>query len=350
MPVKVGGSYVSEAAYSYAKAQMEEGASGSGIMKSLSEKFPDLKFSIGAKPFSGTGTNNVSISPKILKQMENDPEKRLEYEALLYDISHTDLANGRSLTSAGWVIGDDGGLRAWSISRQDAHKESSVRRTGEKNWWRELLKKIKEKAEKRLAEERKAAAVVDISDSGKETLAIHQNGAAKISFADSNELAKYLFQNYDVVKGGMTKISSKYLRDCVNDGDKLTSLFDKLSAADSAFKERQDDVGFQGMRVMIDEDGEMTLESSKSTIGFNGEKIKRQIAAASTQGDMKVVLSLLEQDIQELEDGLKQNMCDEAEVEKAKKLLEEAKQKMALLPNRPPTPAEQSRMAVNMLI
>lgn len=369
MPVKVGGSYVSEAAYSYAKAQMEEGKSESDAMKSLSEKFPSLKFSMGTKPFSGAGTNNVSISPKILKQMEKDPEKRLEYEALIYDISNTDLAQGRNLKSAGWIIGDDGGLRAWSISGQDMHKESSVKRTGEKNWWREflekphkkksspmkeaqekLLEKSKEKAERRLADERKAAAVVDISDNGKETLAIHRNDAAKISFADSNELVKYLFQNYEVVKGGMTKISFKYLRDCVKDGDKLQSLFDNLSAADSSLKERRGEVGFQGMKITIDEDGEVTVESSKSTIGFNGEKIKRQMAAAATQGDMRAVLALLEQDIQELEDGLKRNMCDEAEVEKAKELLEEAKQKMATLPSRPSTPAEQSRMTVNMLI
>ncbi len=369
MPVKVGGSYVSEAAYSYAKAQMDEGNSESGVMKSLSEKFPNLKFSVGTKPFSGAGTNNVSISPKILKQMEKDPEKRLEYEALIYDISHTDLAQGRNLKSAGWIIGDDGGLSAWSISGQDTRKESSVKRTGEKNWWRallekphkkksgawkeaqeKLLEKSKERAEQRLAEEKKSAALVDISVDGRAALALGQTNPAKSAFADSDELTKYLFQNYNVVKMGMTKISSQYLRACVQDEDKLKSLFENLSAADSAYKERQGEIGFQGMKVTIDENGEVTMESSKSTVTINEEKRRRQIAAAATQGDLKAIMTLLEQDLQEVEDGLKQNMCDAAEVEKAKKLLEEAKQKMASLPNRAPTPAEQSRMSVNMLI
>ena len=369
MPVKVGGSYVSEAAYSYAKAQMDEGNSESGVMKSLSEKFPNLKFSVGTKPFSGAGTNNVSISPKILKQMEKDPENRLEYEALLYDISHTDLAQGRNLKSAGWIIGDDGGLRAWSVSSQDTRKESSVERTGEKNWWRallekphkkksgawkeaqeKLLEKSKERAEQRLAEEKKSAALVDISVDGRAALALGQTNPAKSAFADSDELTKYLFQNYNVVKMGMTKISSQYLRACVQDEDKLKSLFENLSAADSAYKERQGEIGFQGMKVTIDENGEVTMESSKSTVTINEEKRRRQIAAAATQGDLKAIMTLLEQDLQEVEDGLKQNMCDAAEVEKAKKLLEEAKQKMASLPNRAPTPAEQSRMSVNMLI
>ena len=49
MPVKVGNSYVSEAAYEYAKSQTDESAT----LKSLSEKFPNLKFSIGTKPFNG---------------------------------------------------------------------------------------------------------------------------------------------------------------------------------------------------------------------------------------------------------------------------------------------------------
>ena len=371
MPVKVGGSYVSEAAYSYAKAQMDEGNVDSSVMKSLSEKFSKLKFSTGTKPFSGTGTNNVSISPKILKQMEKDPEKRLEYEALIYDISNTDLAQGRNPKSAGWIIGDDGGLSAWSVSGQDTRNQSSVKRTGARNWWRELLEnphkkpkksralkeaqeklleKSKERAEQQRADERKAAALVDITVNGREAFTLGQTNLVKNSFADSNELTKYLFQNYDIVKRGMTKISSKYLRDCVQDEDKLQSLFENLSAADSVLKERQGEIGFQGMKVTIDENGEVIMESSKSTIGFNGEKIRRQMAAAATQGDMKAVLALLEQDIQELEDGLKQNMCDAAEVEKAKELLEEAKQRMASLPNRAPTPAEQSRMSVNLLI
>jgi hypothetical protein len=54
--------------------------------------------------------------------------------------------------------------------------------------------------------------------------------------------------------------------------------------------------------------------------------------------------------LQQVEDGLKQNMCDEAEVAKAKKLLELAKERMGRLPDRAPNPAEQSAMTVNMLI
>ena len=75
MPVKVGASFVSEAAYEFAKArraEKEEGKEekGKGVLKDLKEKYPGLNITVGTGPFSGTGTNNLSISPKILKQME----------------------------------------------------------------------------------------------------------------------------------------------------------------------------------------------------------------------------------------------------------------------------------------
>ncbi|MBQ1462299.1 MAG: hypothetical protein IIZ16_09780, partial [Selenomonas sp.] len=100
----------------------------------------------------------------------------------------------------------------------------------------------------------------------------------------------------------------------------------------------------------VDDDGEMTMESSKRTVSINEDKRRRQIAAAATRGDMQAVLAILEQDLQELEDGYKQNACDAAEVEKAKKLIEQAKEQMGRLPDRPPTMEEASAQTINMLI
>ncbi|MBQ1415824.1 MAG: hypothetical protein IIY91_00670, partial [Selenomonas sp.] len=40
-------------------------------------------------------------------------------------------------------------------------------------------------------------------------------------------------------------------------------LFDTLRAADESYASRKDEVGFQGMRVIIDDEGEVTMESSK---------------------------------------------------------------------------------------
>lgn len=324
MPVKVGGSYVSEAAYSFAKARATDKKEDSDVMKSLAEKFPNLKFSVGTAPFAGTGTNNVSISSQILKQMEQDPEKRMEYEALIYDIAHTDVTGGntpgRKLKSYGFIIEDDGGLRSWSISEYDdgnRRQQSHLKRSDKKNWWQDMLGKPREKKKK---------------------------------FANTNELTKYLQENFSMVKAGMAKISGKYLQKCLTDEESRLKLFDNLRAAEDTYNSRKDEVGFQGMQVTIDEDGEMTMTSSKTTVSLNEEKRRRQIAAAATQRDMQSVVALLEQDLQQLEDGLRLNQCDAAEVEKAKKLLEQAKERMGRLPDRAATPAEQNAMTVNMLI
>ena len=94
MPVRVGNSYVTEAALAFAQKSAAEsvdkektkGKGTSGVLAELAEKFPKLKFTVGTRPFSGSGMGNVAISPKILREMEKDPAKREEYEALLYDM------------------------------------------------------------------------------------------------------------------------------------------------------------------------------------------------------------------------------------------------------------------------
>jgi len=351
MPVKVGGSYVSEAAYNYAKTQAADRKADSGVVQDLAEKFPNMKFSIGTAPFAGTGTNNVSISPQILKQMEHDPDKRIEYEALIYDIAHTDLAQGRKLKSAGFIIGNDGGLRAWSVSQSDngiSWRQSPLKRGDNQNWWEKMLAPRRKKNVSKLSNKQKAV-TVELSTKAQANLAAKGQTASR-TFVDTNDLGKYLQANYAIYKQGMANISSRYLAKCLTNKDEQQKLFDNLQAADAALQEKQGEIGFQGMRIRIDENGEMTMESSKSTVAINEEKSRRQIAAAATKGDMKRVLALLRQDLQQVEDGLKRNMCDAEEVKKAKALIEQAEQQMGKLPDRAPTPAEQNRMSINMLI
>ena len=141
MPVKVGNSYVSEAAYEYAKSQTDEGAT----LKSLSEKFPNLKFSIGTAPFSGNGLNNVAISPKILREMENNPDKKLEYEALLYDVANLNPPpSSMNIKAQGVIIDDNGEMSMWSIGESRSEK-IPVKRGESKSWWAKLLEKLREK-------------------------------------------------------------------------------------------------------------------------------------------------------------------------------------------------------------
>ena len=94
----------------------------------------------------------------------------------------------------------------------------------------------------------------------------------------------------------------------------------------------------------------MTTESTSKSVAVNEQKRRRQIAAATTRGDMRAIIALLEQDLQEVEGGLEENVCDEREVEKVKALLSEAKHKMSSLPDRDPTPEEQTIMMMNTLM
>ena len=211
--------------------------------------------------------------------------------------------------------------------------------------------------------DRAGESVVEVLLNQKDTLEISEQGRtalkekqavedtkSNLSFDTVDDLSKYLYENFNIVKQGMAEISSKYLRDCLTDPDKRQSLFENFKAADEALEEKQGEVGFQSMKIKIDDDGEVTMESTGKSVAVNEQKRRRQIAAAATRGDMQAIIALLEQDLQEVEAGLEENACDEREVEKVKALLSEAKQKMSSLPDREPTPEEQAIMMMNTLM
>lgn len=400
MAVRVGNSYVSEAALAYAQKSaaesVEKGRAKSGMLSELSEKFKGLKFSVGTQPFQGSGMGNVAIAPNILREMENDPAKREEYEALLYDVEQCTAGmpterNGSRIKAQGWIIDKDGGLSCWSIGVSEGGdrkpEASGVKRSKKKAWWQALLEEMKEKQEVRdknkeadqkarssigqqtnltvLLKEQQEEAVRRLQSNGErnsppmnpDMMVLKKaysdgkaDAAGEHGFHDTDDLMKYLQDQFTVVREGMASISSKHLKACLSDEDKRTQLLENLRTADEMLKSKREEVGFQSMKVSIDEDGEMTVESSSGTVTINENKSRRMIEAAATKGDMQAVMAYLQQDLQAVEDGLKQNMCDEAEVEKAKRLIEEAKKQMASLPDRPPTPEEQAVMSVNMLI
>ena len=129
MAVKVGNSYVSESALNYAQSQENENSKSGSVISSLSKQFKDVKFNVGTQPFNGKGNNNISISPNILRQMADDPEKRLEYEALIYDCNQTLKNNSKSrpdVLASGFIIENDGGLRMWSISKGSTGKRTRL--------------------------------------------------------------------------------------------------------------------------------------------------------------------------------------------------------------------------------
>ncbi len=171
------------------------------------------------------------------------------------------------------------------------------------------------------------------------------------SFKSVNELTDDLRGAYGIVRNGQAAISARHLRACLTDEEKRRTLFENLAAADAAAKNAaQSRKGLQSFRVRIDEDGEMTMESSRRTVGFNAAKRARQIAAAKCADDIKTVLGLLSEDLAQCEDGLRDGACDEAEVEKVKAMIREAERRMAELSGAEASPGDEAAFAVSLLI
>lgn len=233
MPVKVGNSYVSEAAYEYAKAQTDDSAT----LKSLAEKFPNLKFSVGTKPFSGSGLNNVAIAPNILREMEENPDKKLEYEALLYDVANlSPPPSAMNIKAQGVIIDSNGEMSMWSIGESRSEKISVNRDT--KSWWTKMLEKLNE----------------------------NKNDDVK-NFADVK-----------ISKEGLAALNAD--------------------------------------------------EKVNGRVAFNAEKRARQLAAATSKSKVREILTLLQKDLEECKDGVKNNMCDEDEVKKVEKMIERAEKRL----------------------
>ena len=310
MNVKIGKSYVSEVAANFAKNSADE---GDDILKNLQKKFPNLKIIVGTAPFSGSGTNNLSISPKILQEMQKNPDKKIEYEALIYDIASQNVSQ-KNLKSHGFIITDDGGLRGWGISEQNDKNISTLNKKNKKSWLESLLPK--------------------------------KNPTAKVEIS-ANSLLKDLQKKYSVVKNGAASISKKYLQKCLKSDEEQKKLFENLQTADEIYKNAEKN---QNVRVKIDSEGNLSVESSKTTVTFNESKRARQLAAAQTVEDMQSLMNLLQEDLSECEEGLRNNFCDEAEVEKVKKMIERAEQKFSEVKRNSEKTSGNNFSAVDILI
>ncbi len=161
MAIKVGDSWVSQEAYTYARAKAElnteqkNTSRDSGVLADLAKQYPDMKFSTNTAPFSSDGTNNLAIAPNILRKMQEDPEARIEYEALIYDCVQTmkkePLQKGEFTTIArGVIINEDGSCGGWSVTQSgDGKKRKSQTKLNMEKYQERLEKIMKKKAEER---------------------------------------------------------------------------------------------------------------------------------------------------------------------------------------------------------
>ena len=91
-------------------------------------------------------------------------------------------------------------------------------------------------------------------------------------------------------------------------------------------------------------------ESVGGSVGINAVKLARKLAAAKTQSQIRAIMAEIQSDLRECESGKAQGMdVDEASVEAAERLLQEARQRMGQTENREPTPEEEMASALASL-
>lgn len=138
----------------------------------------------------------------------------------------------------------------------------------------------------------------------------------------------YLKEHYKIVAGGSAQISGSYLNRCLNDENELQRLFENLDAADEMLERAPDEIrGFQGMNIVIDENGDMKTSSSGGWVSVNVGKRIRQITAAKTSAQIQMVLSMLDTDLSQIKDGKARGMSDDDEIAKVEALIQQARQR-----------------------
>ena len=90
--------------------------------------------------------------------------------------------------------------------------------------------------------------------------------------------------------------------------------------------------------------------SVNRSMGINAGKLARRLAAAKTRSQIRAVIAAIQSDLRECENGRAQGAdVDEASVEAAERLLQEARQRMGQAQDREPTPEEEMASALASL-
>ena len=272
----------------------------------LRELFPQMSFSVGTG-FSGKNARNtgesanryaLTIHPRLLEKMSGDPNAEAEYTQRIRDIERaTALTDGiakalgmKTVYCENYV--DENG-RYYHIS-------VSVRKD-------ELNEKLREEARENLQ-----AFIERVREKNREAAEALE---AKLSGADES---------------GTLELDSEDMR--------LISAAEKsLTPSDNAASEAEAE--------------ENESVSGKTSIGINAAKLARKLSAAKTQSQIRAIIAEIQSDLKECESGKAQGAdVDEASVQAAEQLLQEARQRMGQAENREPTPEEEMASALASLL
>lgn len=280
---------------------------GAAYCKGLQEQFPKMTFSVGTgfvgKTAQNTGDNAnrraFTVSPKLLEKMRGDPDAEAEYLQKLRDIERATSLTGSFIKARGMktvycenYIDENGQLHHTSISvRKDEGNEK-------------LRKGVREKTEKMIER---------VREKNKETADMLEELLNKAE--ESGELVL---------------------------GDEEMRVFSSAAKLLGSTQKKDDDG---------DDEAGGGASKSSGCVAINAAKLARMLAAAKTRAQVQAVIAQIQSDLRECDAGKEQGFdVDEASVEAAKNLLQDAQQRMGQAEDREATPEEEMASALASLM
>ena len=118
----------------------------------------------------------------------------------------------------------------------------------------------------------------------------------------------------------------------------------RLAAEAPEAPQTRDDAG-------AEEEAAGDQSGSSGRVGINAAKLARMLAAAKTRSQVQAVIAKIQADLKECEAGAEQGMdVDEASVEAAEQLLQEARSRLGSAEDREATPQEEMASALASLM
>ena len=278
----------------------------SAALRSLQEKFPKMSFSVGTgltgRTSRNTGDNAnrwaFTLDPKLLEKISGDPEAESEYIQKLRDIERA-TAFAESFSNA--------------LGMKAVYCENYIDENGQLHHASVLVRKDE------LNEELRAQA---------------RENAEKI-------IERVREKNKD---------AADKLEEMLNKAEETGELV--LGDEDMrVFGEAANAVDIQQTEEAAESDEEIESESVGKSMGINAAKLARMLAAAKTRSQVQAVMDMIQSDLRECDAGKEQGLdVDEASVQAAESLLEEAKSRMSSAEDREPTPQEEMMSALASLM
>ena len=97
-------------------------------------------------------------------------------------------------------------------------------------------------------------------------------------------------------------------------------------------------------------DSEKESETMSGSVGVNVGKTSRKIAAAKTKEQLRMVISEIRNDMQEVKAGMEKGWCDESEMDKVNMLMSMAQNRMGQVEDREATPEEENAFSMASLM